>query len=138
MHKKDYCYSENEKVINKVLVSQDKTMTSIESTLNDNVQKLNESISLAEDTLKSLGMGKEVVLEKNKIRNSPSKKKIYILRNWDSIIEETEKQGYDLSWAYELKEFNTELFRDLKNFNKVFTDFCFYCNIEVPGFQMVI
>jgi len=43
-----------------------------------------------------------------------------------------------LSWAYELKEFNTELFRDLKNFNKVFTDICFYCNIEVPGFQMVI
>ena len=64
MHKKDYCYSESEKVINKVLVAQDKTITSIESTLNDNVQKLNESIRLAEDTLKSLEMGMEVVIEK--------------------------------------------------------------------------
>ena len=92
MHKKDYYYSESEKAINKVLVAQDKTITSVESTLNENDQKLNESIRLAEDTLKSIGMGKEVVIEKNEIRNLPSEKKIYILRNWDSILEETEKR----------------------------------------------
>lgn len=105
MHKKDYCYLESEKAINKVLVSQDKTITSIESTLNENDQKLNESIRLAEDTLKSIGMGKEVVIEKNEIRNLPSEKKIYILRNWDSILEETEKRiPYDVS----LKEIFTD------------------------------
>ena len=105
MHKKDYCYSESEKAINKVLVAQDKTITSIESTLNDNVQKLNESISLAEDVLKSLEMGKEVVLEKNKIRNLPGEKKIYVVRNWESILEETEKNiHYDVS----LKEIFTD------------------------------
>ncbi len=91
MHKKDYCYSENEKVINKVLVSQDKTITSIESTLNENDQKLSESIRLAEDTLKSIGMGKEVVIEKNRSKNLPSEKKIYTLRSWESILYETEK-----------------------------------------------
>lgn len=105
MHKKDYCYLESEKAINKVLVAQDKTITSIESTLNENDQKLNESIRLAEDTLKSLEMGKEVVIEKNRSKNLPSEKKIYILRNWDSILEETEKRiPYDVS----LKEIFTD------------------------------
>ena len=42
-----------------------------------NDQKLNESIRLAEDTLKSIGMGKEVVIEKNEIRNLPSEKDLY-------------------------------------------------------------
>jgi predicted HAD superfamily hydrolase len=65
----------------------------------------NAAVSLAEDALKSLKMGKEVVLEKNKIRNLPSEKKIYILRNWDSIIDETEKRiPYDVS----LKEIFTD------------------------------
>jgi hypothetical protein len=47
LHKKDYYYSESEKAINKVLVAQDKTITSVESTLNENDQKLNESIRLS-------------------------------------------------------------------------------------------
>ena len=49
------------------------------------------------------------------------------------------KEGYELSWAYELKDFSDDLFIELKNFNNVFTDFCSYCNIELNNnFQMVI
>ena len=49
------------------------------------------------------------------------------------------KEGYDLSWAYDLKSFSDDLFNELNNFNKVFTDFCSYCNIELNNkFQMVI
>lgn len=49
------------------------------------------------------------------------------------------REGYGLSWAYDLKDFDKVLFNNLKNFNQVFIDFCFYCNIELDDdFQMVI
>lgn len=105
MHNKDYSYSESEKDINKVIVDQDNTLKTVESTLNENVQKLNDSIHLAEDTLKSINMGKEIDLEKNKIKKFPSEKKIYVVRSWESILEETEKHiPYDVS----LKEIFTD------------------------------
>lgn len=49
------------------------------------------------------------------------------------------REGFGLSWAYDLEGFNTNLFKNLKDFNKTFIDFCKYCNIEVgKNFQMVI
>lgn len=49
------------------------------------------------------------------------------------------QEGYNISWAYDLEEFDENLFNNLKNFNKVFIDFCSYCNIELnDSLQMVI
>lgn len=49
------------------------------------------------------------------------------------------KEGFNLAWAYDLEGFDETLFNNLKNFNKVFADFCSYCNIELTNnFQMVI
>lgn len=41
------------------------------------------------------------------------------------------KEGYGLSWAYELSQFSDILFKETDNFNTVFYDFCKYCNISV-------
>lgn len=49
------------------------------------------------------------------------------------------REGYGLSWAYDLNLIQWKLFDNLTNFNKVFIDFCYYCNIDIEhDFQMVI
>lgn len=49
------------------------------------------------------------------------------------------KEGYSISWAYDLDKINNELCSSLENFNEVFIYFCKYCNIEMKkDFQLVI
>ena len=43
------------------------------------------------------------------------------------------KEGYGLSFAYDLKIFHQKLFKDLSNFERVFFDFCIFCNITIEG-----
>lgn len=40
------------------------------------------------------------------------------------------KEGYGLSWAYELSQFSDTLFKNPDDFNQTFYDFCEYCNIS--------
>jgi hypothetical protein len=40
------------------------------------------------------------------------------------------REGYGLTWAYELDEFSDTLFRKKDDFISIFNDFCVYCNIE--------
>lgn len=39
------------------------------------------------------------------------------------------KEGYGMSWAYDLSTFDEKYFHDPANFNSLFVDFCSYCNI---------
>ena len=41
------------------------------------------------------------------------------------------KEGYGLSWAYELSQFNDILFKSPNDFNQMFYDFCKYCNVSL-------
>ena len=41
------------------------------------------------------------------------------------------KEGYGLSWAYELSQFNDILFKSPNCFNQMFYDFCKYCNVSL-------
>ncbi|MBS5189898.1 MAG: hypothetical protein KHY81_00360 [Lachnospiraceae bacterium] len=40
------------------------------------------------------------------------------------------KEGFGLSYAYDLDSFDGNLFKDLTSFEQVFYDFCEYCNIK--------
>ena len=39
------------------------------------------------------------------------------------------KEGYGMSWAYDLESFNEKYFHTPENFDSLFVDFCSYCNI---------
>lgn len=41
------------------------------------------------------------------------------------------KEGYDLSWAFDLDDFHDVLFKNIHEFNQVFVDFCALCNIQL-------
>lgn len=44
------------------------------------------------------------------------------------------KEGYDLSWAYELSEENyIKHFHNYNDYNLLFEDICVYCNIVIPN-----
>ncbi len=43
------------------------------------------------------------------------------------------KEGFGMSWAYNLSDFHDELFLLPENFFCVFNDFCVYCNIELDA-----
>ena len=43
------------------------------------------------------------------------------------------KEGYGLSWAYELTYFDNTLFKNPDDFTSVFYDFCSYCNILIEN-----
>lgn len=45
-------------------------------------------------------------------------------------------EKYGLSMAYELDTISKELFKDLTSFDKVFYDFCKYCNIQIDNVQI--
>ena len=98
MHKNDFIYSESEKVINKVLIVQDNKLKSIQSISIENTKKIDESICIAEETLMSLGIGKEILKEKCKSRSTSQEKKIITVRSWDEISREAELQSpHDVS-----------------------------------------
>lgn len=46
------------------------------------------------------------------------------------------KEGYGLSFAYDLESFDNKLFKDLSSFEQVFYDFCEYCNIKTDGTEI--
>jgi hypothetical protein len=50
----------------------------------------------------------------------------------------TYREGYGLSWAYNLAGFDPRLFKDKENFTSVFSDFCLYCNIELDGEYQIV
>lgn len=43
------------------------------------------------------------------------------------------KEGYGMSWAYELNEIDAILFKNTNDFTTIFFDFCKYCNISING-----
>ncbi|SDX75121.1 DUF6978 family protein [Tepidimicrobium xylanilyticum] len=53
--------------------------------------------------------------------------------NRDHIHVIQEKDGKILNIGYNLDEFDELLFKHTKNINKVFRDFCQYCNIKITG-----
>lgn len=91
MCKKDYRESESEKEINKVLKFQDDQLKGIQSVMNSNDQKLDESIHMAEQALLSFGKGSEIVRAKNTIHNQPVIRETFIVRKWEEILGEAKK-----------------------------------------------
>jgi hypothetical protein len=61
MYKKDYRESESEKEINKVIKLQDEQLKSIQSVIDSNNRKLDQSIHIAEQALLSIGRGRDIV-----------------------------------------------------------------------------
>ena len=43
------------------------------------------------------------------------------------------REGYGLSWAYDIASLSEELFQDISSFSNVFHDFCKYCNIDTSN-----
>lgn len=39
------------------------------------------------------------------------------------------REGFGMSWAYDLEGFSNDLFKAPEDFNQLFVDFCTYCNI---------
>lgn len=49
------------------------------------------------------------------------------------------REGYGLSWAYDISTLDKNLFKNLLNFIDIFTNFCKYCNIKlIKNIQGVI
>ena len=46
------------------------------------------------------------------------------------------KEGYGLSFAYDLESFDAKLFKNLSNFEQIFYDFCEYCNIKTDNAEI--
>jgi len=89
--KKDYRESESEKEINKVIKLQDDQLKGIQSFMNSNDEKLDESIHMAEQALLSIGKGKEIVRAKNTIHKQPAISETFIVRTWEEILGEAKK-----------------------------------------------
>ena len=105
MPKHDFDYADGEIDLNKVLKSQDNQLTNLSSNIKVNEKKLDDSIQIAEQTLKSIGLGKEIIKAKNRVVALPQEKKTIIVRTWDEILKEAETEiTYDVS----IKDFFTE------------------------------
>lgn len=91
MYKKDYRESESEKEINKVIKLQDEQLKSIQSVIDSNNRKLDQSIHIAEQALLSIGRGRDIVRAKNQIHNQPTVRETYIVRTWEEILKEAKE-----------------------------------------------
>lgn len=47
------------------------------------------------------------------------------------------REGYGLSWAYDLESFHKKYFKDCSGFISVFIDFCKYCSIDTTKINSV-
>lgn len=41
------------------------------------------------------------------------------------------REGYGLSWAYDIIDLKQDLFNNITSFSNIFYDFCKYCNIDL-------
>ncbi len=105
MRKKESVYSNTELELNKVIIHQDNRIKTVRTTLTDNDQKLDEAISLAEQTLVSVGKGKEILVNKNRKLDLPSEKKVIVVRTWDEILHEAEQT---MSTDFSIRDLFTE------------------------------
>lgn len=98
MHRKDYDYTESEKELNRVIKLQDITLKNIVADSRSNINKLDETIKMAEQALLSIGLGNEVEKVKNTTINKPVEKKVIVVRSWEEILKEANKEiPYEVS-----------------------------------------
>ena len=98
MPDKDYIYSESERAINKVIEHQNNQLQQIQSTISDNLLKVEDATKSAEQALAACGISLDPVRSRTEISPSSMKPRRIVVRSWDEIqIEAEQNIPHDVS-----------------------------------------